>query len=112
MNMKHTDFDTYVLPTYKRQMVSFERGDNATLWDSEGKEYIHFLLRYCSRSSADTGIFGTGSFVFKDILLACRKTSNISIRLLYHFDMVFRMDYCKFLALNCRVGESIRKTFV
>lgn len=40
--MKQTDFDTYLLPTYKRQAVSFERGDNATLWDSEGREYIDF----------------------------------------------------------------------
>lgn len=32
----------YLLSTYKRQEVSFERGDNATLWDSEGKEYIDF----------------------------------------------------------------------
>lgn len=42
MNMKQTDFDTYLLPAYKRQTVCFERGDNATLWDSEGKEYIDF----------------------------------------------------------------------
>lgn len=32
----------YLLSTYKRQEVCFERGDNATLWDSEGKEYIDF----------------------------------------------------------------------
>lgn len=32
----------YLLSTYKRQAVSFERGENATLWDSEGKEYIDF----------------------------------------------------------------------
>ncbi|ADR35403.1 acetylornithine aminotransferase apoenzyme (plasmid) [Sulfuricurvum kujiense DSM 16994] len=32
----------YLLSTYKRQEVCFERGDNATLCDSEGKEYIDF----------------------------------------------------------------------
>ncbi|MFZ3052197.1 MAG: aspartate aminotransferase family protein [Sulfuricurvum sp.] len=32
----------YLLSTYKRQAVSFERGENATLWDSERKEYIDF----------------------------------------------------------------------
>lgn len=32
----------YLLSTYKRQEVCFERGDNATLWDSEGKEYVDF----------------------------------------------------------------------
>lgn len=38
--MKQTDFDTYLLPAYKRLAVSFVRGNNATLWDSEGKDYI------------------------------------------------------------------------
>ncbi|WP_295055838.1 aminotransferase class III-fold pyridoxal phosphate-dependent enzyme [Sulfuricurvum sp.] len=32
----------YLLSTYKRQEVCFERGDNATLWDGDGKEYIDF----------------------------------------------------------------------
>jgi acetylornithine aminotransferase len=32
----------YVLPTYARQDISFVKGDNATLTDSEGREYIDF----------------------------------------------------------------------
>lgn len=32
----------YLLSTYKRQEVCFERGDNATLWDIDGKKYIDF----------------------------------------------------------------------
>ena len=33
----------YVLPTYARQDISFVKGENATLTDSEGKEYIDFM---------------------------------------------------------------------
>ncbi|MEA1920280.1 MAG: aspartate aminotransferase family protein [Campylobacterota bacterium] len=33
----------YVLPTYGRQDIAFVKGDNATLTDSEGKEYIDFM---------------------------------------------------------------------
>ncbi len=35
-------FDQYVLPTYARQNVSFVKGKNAVLIDSEGKDYIDF----------------------------------------------------------------------
>ena len=38
------DLDSqYVLPTYARQDISFVKGENATLTDSEGKEYIDFM---------------------------------------------------------------------
>jgi acetylornithine aminotransferase len=33
----------YVLPTYARADVSFVKGENATLTDSEGKKYIDFM---------------------------------------------------------------------
>ncbi|MEA3521525.1 MAG: aspartate aminotransferase family protein [Campylobacterota bacterium] len=38
------DLDSqFVLPTYARQDISFIKGDNATLTDSNGKEYIDFM---------------------------------------------------------------------
>ncbi len=38
------DLDSqYVLPTYARQDISFVKGENATLTDSEGKDYIDFM---------------------------------------------------------------------
>ena len=44
------NFDSYVLPTYARQNVSFVKGSNAVLTDSEGKEYIDFAagIAVCS----------------------------------------------------------------
>ncbi len=33
----------YLIPTYKRAPVEFVRGDGATLWDSEGNEYLDFV---------------------------------------------------------------------
>ncbi len=33
---------TYVLPTYARNYVHFVRGENATLYDDEGRDYIDF----------------------------------------------------------------------
>ncbi len=43
-------FDQYVLPTYSRQNVSFVKGKNAVLIDSEGKDYIDFAagIAVCS----------------------------------------------------------------
>ena len=35
--------DSYLMPTYKRSPVRFERGRGALLVDSDGKEYIDFL---------------------------------------------------------------------
>ncbi|MEF3191693.1 MAG: aspartate aminotransferase family protein [Campylobacterales bacterium] len=32
----------YVLHTYSRTPINFVRGDNATLWDDEGRDYIDF----------------------------------------------------------------------
>ncbi|MFA6144769.1 MAG: aspartate aminotransferase family protein [Sulfuricurvum sp.] len=45
-----TNFETYVLPTYGRQPISFVEGKNALLIDSEGKEYIDFAagIAVCS----------------------------------------------------------------
>jgi acetylornithine/N-succinyldiaminopimelate aminotransferase len=40
-NIKQLD-QKYVLPTYARADVSFVKGDNATLEDSDGKKYIDF----------------------------------------------------------------------
>lgn len=44
------NFDAYVLPTYARQKVSFVKGQNSVLVDSEGKEYIDFAagIAVCS----------------------------------------------------------------
>ena len=44
------NFDNYVLPTYGRQNVSFVKGKNSVLVDSEGKEYIDFAagIAVCS----------------------------------------------------------------
>lgn len=44
------NFENYVLPTYARQNVSFVKGKNAVLTDSEGKEYIDFAagIAVCS----------------------------------------------------------------
>lgn len=33
----------YVMGTYARQPIVFVRGEGATLWDSEGREYLDFL---------------------------------------------------------------------
>ncbi|WP_457749763.1 acetylornithine transaminase [Sulfurimonas sp.] len=41
MNIKEID-KKYVLPTYARADVEFMRGENATLFDNEGKKYIDF----------------------------------------------------------------------
>ncbi len=41
MTIKELD-EKYVLPTYARTDVEFVKGENATLWDSEGKKYIDF----------------------------------------------------------------------
>ncbi len=40
--LKDLDLE-YVLPTYARQDIAFVKGENATLTDSEGKEYIDFM---------------------------------------------------------------------
>ncbi|HEX5623337.1 MAG TPA: aspartate aminotransferase family protein, partial [Sulfuricurvum sp.] len=44
------NFDQFVLPTYGRQPISFEKGKNARLWDSNGKEYVDFAagIAVCS----------------------------------------------------------------
>lgn len=44
------NFENYVLPTYGRQNVSFVKGKNSVLVDSEGKEYIDFAagIAVCS----------------------------------------------------------------
>jgi acetylornithine aminotransferase len=42
MNNIETLDKKYVLPTYARADVAFVRGENATLFDSEGKKYIDF----------------------------------------------------------------------
>jgi acetylornithine aminotransferase len=41
MNIKELD-KKYILPTYGRGDVEFVSGDNATLTDSDGKNYIDF----------------------------------------------------------------------
>jgi acetylornithine aminotransferase len=41
MNIKDID-NKYVLPTYARSDVEFVSGENATLFDSDGKKYIDF----------------------------------------------------------------------
>lgn len=48
-------FEHYVLPTYARQNVSFVKGKNAVLIDSEGKEYIDFAagIAVCSVGHAN-----------------------------------------------------------
>jgi len=33
----------YLIPTYNRQMVVFERGQGCWLWDTEGKRYLDFV---------------------------------------------------------------------
>jgi acetylornithine/N-succinyldiaminopimelate aminotransferase len=40
----------YLMQTYKRAPVEFVRGEGASLWDSEGKEYLDFLagISVCS----------------------------------------------------------------
>lgn len=40
----------YVLHSYGRNYVQFTQGKNATLWDSEGKDYIDFAsgIAVCS----------------------------------------------------------------
>lgn len=45
-----TNFENYLLPTYARQPISFVKGKNALLIDSEGKEYIDFAagIAVCS----------------------------------------------------------------
>lgn len=44
------NFESYVLPTYGRQNVSFVKGKNSVLTDSQGKEYIDFAagIAVCS----------------------------------------------------------------
>lgn len=41
MNTKELD-SKYVLPTYARTDIEFVKGENATLWDKEGRKYIDF----------------------------------------------------------------------
>jgi acetylornithine/N-succinyldiaminopimelate aminotransferase len=42
--------ERYLMRTYKRAPVEFVRGDGASLWDAEGKEYLDFLggISVCS----------------------------------------------------------------
>lgn len=40
--MLKSQFDAFVLPTYARAEVSFVSGENATLFDDTGKDYIDF----------------------------------------------------------------------
>ena len=42
--------DRYLMGTYRRSGVEFVRGSGASLWDSEGKEYLDFLtgISVCS----------------------------------------------------------------
>lgn len=42
--------DTHLMPTYGRLPVAFARGQNARLWDTEGKEYLDALsgIAVCS----------------------------------------------------------------
>lgn len=49
------NFENYVLPTYGRQKISFEKGKNALLFDNEGKEYIDFAagIAVCSVGHAN-----------------------------------------------------------
>jgi acetylornithine aminotransferase len=44
------EFESYLLPTYARQPISFVEGKNAVLVDSQGKEYIDFAsgIAVCS----------------------------------------------------------------
>src|SRR2546428_12113858 len=36
-------YQTYVMRTYGRVPIVFERGEGAYLWDSEGKRYLDFV---------------------------------------------------------------------
>lgn len=36
-------YERYVMPTYSRFQVAFERGEGPYLWDSEGRRYLDFL---------------------------------------------------------------------
>ncbi|MFA6188148.1 MAG: aspartate aminotransferase family protein [Sulfuricurvum sp.] len=49
------NFDQFVLPTYARQPLSFVKGKNARLTDSDGKEYIDFAagIAVCSVGHAN-----------------------------------------------------------
>ncbi len=35
--------DRHLMPTYARSQVAFVRGESATLWDAEGREYLDFF---------------------------------------------------------------------
>jgi acetylornithine/N-succinyldiaminopimelate aminotransferase len=48
----------WVMQTYPRAPVQFVRGEGATLWDSEGKEYLDFLagISVCSVGHCDPAV--------------------------------------------------------
>ena len=39
-----TTVDEYVLHTYNRFPISIDRGMGTHVWDSEGKDYLDFIL--------------------------------------------------------------------
>ncbi|HBA36241.1 MAG TPA: aspartate aminotransferase family protein, partial [Gammaproteobacteria bacterium] len=47
-----------LMSTYARQAVVFERGEGATLWDSNGKEYLDALggIAVCALGHAHPGV--------------------------------------------------------
>ena len=47
--------ESYVLQTYGRNQIAIDRGRGATLWDTEGKEYIDFTsgIGVCSLGYAN-----------------------------------------------------------
>lgn len=50
--------DKYIANTYARYNVAFERGQGATLWDSEGKSYTDFVsgIAVCNLGHAHPGV--------------------------------------------------------
>ncbi|MDY0120970.1 MAG: aminotransferase class III-fold pyridoxal phosphate-dependent enzyme [Sulfurimonas sp.] len=71
--MNYEDFENYVLPTYERQKVNFVKGNNATLWDDTGKEYIDF-----SAGVAVCSIGHGNKILAKDIAHQASKIIHVS----------------------------------
>ena len=60
----------YVLPTYARADVEFVKGDNATLYDANGKKYIDF--------TSGIGVVSVGHANTRVAKALCEQVSNIT----------------------------------
>jgi len=69
----------YVLPTYSRNYINFIKGNNATLWDENGDDYIDF--------TSGIGVVSVGHGNERVAKVICNQAKNIThISNLYYIE--------------------------